>query len=107
MSLLMDDLLARAQFYTAPTTVSISGSTARNSSAMGDGMYLLFSTTACFFLQGGSGVNATTSSIPLPANFYFGPVKLDAGGGLYVAAITSGASGTLSIIPVVNNSSAP
>ncbi len=107
MSLLTPDLLNRAQFSTAPTTVSISGTTARNASAMGEGMYIIHSTTACFFLQGGSGVNATTASIPLPADFFFGPIKLDSGGGLYIAAITSSATGTLSIIPVVNNSSAP
>lgn len=56
------------RFTTNPTTISVSGTAAENSSALSPGLYSVTSDVAIHFLQGDSTVTATTSSNPLWTN---------------------------------------
>jgi hypothetical protein len=79
-----------------PTNVSISGTTAR-SAQLAIGTYEITADVDCWVLQGTVAVDATTSSNPLWSKHYrditVGVTDVDD----YVAAITAGGSGTLSI----------
>lgn len=78
--------------------VAFTGSSARTANAIGSGFNAarLVATTACYYIVGDSGVNATTSHIYLPANV-IEYVNLKAG--QYVAAIQVSTGGTLNVTP--------
>jgi hypothetical protein len=79
----------------APVIVAISGSTAR-SSALTAGDYYVRSSVDCFLKQGTVAVNAATTDNPIVANEEL-VVRVSGTGDTYIAAITSGASGSLYI----------
>lgn len=82
-----------AKFTVAPTTVALSTNTAR-STALTAGLWELWCSVDCFFLQGGSAVDATLTSIPLTAK----TVKLihvEAAADAYVAAILAASTANL------------
>lgn len=93
------DEYQRAAWTSAPVTVSLSGTTAR-SGALGAGMYYVCADVACYFLQGGSSVDATTASNYLPAGAIVAMRVTSAADG-YVAAILASGTGTLFIMQPV------
>ena len=100
MSLPAADLFARSQFLDAPQILAMTASSVR-STQLTPGMYLIYSSTAVAWLQGGSGVTAVAAtSIPLPLGTFFGPVFVDSenANAAYIAAIA--ASGNFYIIKV-------
>ena len=84
------------QWTLGPVEVAVSAGSV-TSVQLSAGLHHIISDTACYFLQGGSGVTATSSSYYLPADqerlLYVDDVD-DSG---YVAVIQSTASGTLQI----------
>lgn len=83
--------------YKSEASVSVSGTTARNSSALGVGVKVVHCTVAAFYVQGDSAVTATTGDIPLAANEKWS-ISVDQTS-RYVAFITSGGTGTCYIHP--------
>lgn len=78
----------------APATITVSGTSARNSSDLTIGkVYYLIATTDLCFLQGDSSVTATTSSNYLPAGG-IATIKVTATGNARVAVIQLNAGGT-------------
>lgn len=102
MAVLQPGEANRASYLYAPVTVSVSTTTAVSAKLTKGATYMLTSSVDCFFLGGGSSIAATTSSNPLWARTYLGPLKVETDGGedAYVAAITSSGSGTLYLIRV-------
>lgn len=89
---------ALARDYPAEASISVSGTTARNSVALGAGSKLLHCTVAAFYRQGGASVTATTADLPLAANEKWQvEVPTEA---RYIAFITSGGTGTCYVHPV-------
>ncbi len=91
------DVLHRLKYLSNPTTVAYTGTQGRTA-VLVPGLYELVATTNCYFLQGAVGVEATTSSNPLPA---WAPrllyVETSSTEG-YVSAIRDSVSGTLFVI---------
>lgn len=87
------DELMRGTWSAAPVVVSLSITTAR-STLLPNGTYYFTATAACFFLQGGVAVDATTSSNYLPAGAVF-TLRVTGAADGYVAGIL--ASGTASL----------
>lgn len=85
----------------APVTVSLSTSTARSSALTACRTYAVTCDVDCFILQGGSGVNATTSSVPLWSKSYM-IIRTSDTSDTYIAGILSSSTGTLYIIPVID-----
>ena len=84
------------QVTTAPTIVSISGTTAK-SAALTVGDYYVKASTDCFIKQGATSVTAATTNFPLFSGEEL-VVRVDnATNNGYIAAITSGATGSLYI----------
>lgn len=94
------DELARAGWINAPVNISASNVSAASTSLVIGATYLITSTVDAFFLQGDSGVVATTSSNPLWAKQYLGPIRVDAAGNQFVAVILASGTGTVSLIRV-------
>lgn len=84
------------QFTVAPTKVTVNATTNRNLAVLTVGHYVMISDTACYVLQGGSTVNATSSSHYLPADLEQRFPVVDAATG-YVAVIQKDAAGSLFI----------
>lgn len=91
------DMFCRSQFLDAPQQLTMTASSVK-STLLAPGMYLLYSTATIAWLQGPTGVTATSASIPLPASTFFGPIFVTDATDGYIAAIA--ASGTVSIIKV-------
>lgn len=76
--------------------VSISSTTAKNATALASDKVMIWSSVDCYIAFGSSAVEATTSSIPIPAGtvlFLHNP------GATYIAGICdTGVSGTLNIV---------
>lgn len=83
-------------FTNTPTTISISGTSARNSSVLTTGRYRVVSDIDCYVKQGSSTITSTTSMSFLPAGLvdYFCVSSASNG---YLAVITDGGSGTIYI----------
>jgi len=89
----------RRDYTVAPSTVSLSDTTARTASALSSGQYTVISNIDVYILQGDSSVDATTSSHWLPAGLEV-PVYVTGTSDTYIAGITDGGSGTLFISKV-------
>lgn len=76
--------------------LTISGTQDR-STQLPKGLYLLYADTDVYFLQGGSGVTAASTSIPLPSGTYL-EVEVRGAGTDYISAIQQSAGGSLWII---------
>jgi hypothetical protein len=59
--------LGEAVYTAQPATITVAGSSARNSSDLGAGIHFLIANTALYYRQGGSAVDATSSDHWLPA----------------------------------------
>jgi len=81
---------------TSPTKVSLSGTTARNSTALTAGHYRITATVDCYIVQGGSTIEADTDEYLLPAGAEIHRV-VDSASSAYFAAITDGGTGSLFI----------
>jgi len=106
-SVITADELNRGVMDVAPVKVSISGTTALSSVLVVGATYFITADTDCFWLQTGSdGTVTTANSNPLWAKQVLGPIKVTATGNTasqataYIAAITTGASGSLYIMRV-------
>lgn len=97
----MDELFG-ASFSSAATALSISGTSARTS-ALTRGFYWLVSDVDAFSLVGGASVTAAipAAGASSPPLFAKSPVLvfLDGDANTRVAGITTGATGTLYIVP--------
>ena len=88
----------RRQALDQPTTVSISGSSARNASALSAGTYDLMSDVDVAVRQGDSTVVAVWGTDQmLPAGQWYGPFEVTGASDGYFAGETSAATGTLYI----------
>jgi len=85
------------QWKAQPATITIAGSTDLNGSDLARGLYMLVADTACYFRQGSSSVEATSSDHYLPAGQvrYFW-VETDTTDGR-IAVIQKSAGGTMFI----------
>jgi hypothetical protein len=100
MAILTPDVAARSAYVSDPTTVALSTSTARNSSALKAGAkYQAWATVAWFFKHGGSSVTAALTSVPLNAGDIV-TWKPESGVSDYIAGILSASTGTLYIVEV-------
>lgn len=99
MAIPSTDMLLRLKFKTNPTAVAYTGTAARNSTALTEGVYYIIASSLCYFLQGGSSVTATTSSHRLPADTLIGPIHVEGAdaSSKYISAIQDSAGGTLQI----------
>lgn len=92
------DQLMRATWSKAPTTVAISGTTARSAQLTAGAVYEVTSDVDCYILQGDVTVDATTSSVPLwskttklvhvpdaTSHGYIAVIQLDTAGTLYIS----------------------
>lgn len=83
------------KFKAVPVVVSLSGTTAR-SAVLDTGTHEVISSVDCFILQGGSAVDALTTSWPLYAGQAL-VVDVGDASDAYVAGITTGGTGSLYI----------
>lgn len=87
----------KSQLLSAPTVISLSGASAKNTTPLSPGNYILKSTVNCYVLQGNGSISATTSNYPVGAaeeSRLF--VVTDVSDG-YFAGITSGSPGFMFI----------
>lgn len=96
MAIPSNDMLNRLRYLDAPTRVSLTTSTAR-STLLDPGVYAVTCDADAFILQGGSGVNATTTSVPIWSKTYITVFVNDANDG-YIAGILSSGTATLHIV---------
>jgi hypothetical protein len=88
------------KYTVAPTEVAIGAATTR-SAQLTAGTYLLRADVDCYVLQGSVTVDATTSSVRLPADeVLLMDVGETAGTDDYVSVIQDSASGTLQITAI-------
>lgn len=91
--------LALCPRYTnAPTEVTLSTSSARNSSALGVGFYIVRCDVNCYIKQGTSSVTADANDFIISAGSTYPMAVTDGTSDSYLAGILASGSGTLQIL---------